>query len=610
MFKTLKGKFTLVYLCLVLTIAVVGLNSVLRLYSLNHSLNNLMVDNYKSINATSKMLAAIEAQDRAITDYVYLQKQDSLDGYNLNSAEFYKWNHIVLNNITEVGEQEQTLKINSTYLEFLNSFSKIQEIRNKGTYSSSMDFYYTNITPIYKSLKQELITLSVLNEKAMFKSKDVVSSSSEASMRFILILSIITVLGGFILSKFFINKYLKPIYLLTENIKAIKEGNLNERASISTGDEIGVLSTEFNNMTERLLVFEQSTTGKLLEEKNRSLAIVKSISDPLIVLDSDYKIILLNEACEDFFDIIESDSVNKHILQIIRSTDLYDHILDIIEKNATYNQKVIVFLYKNKEIFFNIIVTAANDTEKNIKNIVVIFQNITQLKRLENIKSDFISTISHEFKTPLNSLMLGTSLLLDKNIGELNTKQKEIIDAIEEDGSRLTALVINLLQLIKIESDKAIFNFASCSIVGIIDTCYKNFYELAENSEVNLYYEIDENLPKIKVDAEKLTWVLNNLVSNALKFTNAGDEICIMAYAENTNICVSVKDTGIGIPEQYLYKIFDKFVQVEGHDNETRGTGLGLAIAKEIIEAHGGNIKCESKIDEGSIFTFTLPLFQ
>ena len=200
--------------------------------------------------------------------------------------------------------------------------------------------------------------------------------------------------------------------------------------------------------------------------------------------------------------------------------------------------------------------------------------------------------------------------MLDENIGALNPKQKEIIETIEEDGNRLTALVINLLQLIKIESDKSLFNFVPCSIVGIIDDCYKNFYEQAGNNDVNLYYEMDENLPKIKVDSEKITWVLNNLVSNALKFTNAGDEICIIAYADKTNIYVSVKDTGIGIPEQYLNKIFDKFVQVERHDYETRGTGLGLAIAKEIVEAHGGTIKCESKLDEGSIFTFTLPLFE
>ena len=205
--------------------------------------------------------------------------------------------------------------------------------------------------------------------------------------------------------------------------------------------------------------------------------------------------------------------------------------------------------------------------------------------------------------------MLGASLMLDENIGTLNPKQKEIIETIEKDGNRLNDLVINLLQLIKIESNKALFNFGSCSIVGIIDDCCKNFYEQAGNNDVNLSYEMDENLPKIKMDSEKITWVLNNLVSNALKFTNAGDEICIISYADKTNIYVSVKDTGIGISEQYLYKIFDKFVKVEGRDYETRGTGLGLAIAKEIVEAHGGAIKCESRLDEGSIFTFTLPLF-
>ena len=606
MFRTLKGKFTLIYICLVLTIAIVGLNSVLRLYSLSHSLNNLMVNNYKSINAASKMIEAIEAQDRAITDYVYIEKKDSLDVYNLNSAEFYRWNQIALNNITEVGEREQTLKINSTYLQFLNSFSRIQEIRNKGNFSSSMDFYYTNITPIFNNLKKELTALSLINEKAMFQSKDVVSNNSRASMYFILILSIVTVLGGFVLARFFMNKNLKPIYLLTENIKAIKEGNLKQQVSISTEDEIGVLTKEFNNMTERLLIFEQSTTGKLLEEKDRSLTIVKSISDPLIVLDSDYKIILLNKACEEFFGILEGDSINKHIFQTIRNADLYNHILDIIEKKVDYNQKIMAFSSKDNENFFNVIVTDAKDTENNIKTIVVVFQNITQLKQ----KTDFISTISNEFKTPLNSLMLGTSLMLDENIGALNPKQKETIETIEKNGNRLNDLVINLLQLIKLESNKSLFNFAPCSIVGIIDDCCKNFYEQAGNNDVNLTYEMDENLPKIEMDSEKISWVLNNLVSNALKFTNAGDEICIISYADKTNIYVSVKDTGIGISEQYLYKIFDKFVKVEGHDYESRGTGLGLAIAKEIVEAHGGAIKCESRLDEGSIFTFTLPLLR
>ena len=290
----------------------------------------------------------LRLEDRAMTNYVYLQKQDSLDVFNLNSAEFYKWSNTELANITEVGEREQALKINSTYLEFLNSFSKIQEIRNKGNFSSSMDFYYTKVTPIYTNLKQELTALSLINEKAMFKSKTVVLNNSKNSMYFILILSIITVLGGFVLSRFFINKYLKPIYLLTENIKTIKEGNLNQQVSISTQDEIGVLAKEFNNMTKRLLVFEQSTTGKLLEEKNRSLTIVKSISDPLIVLDSNYKIILLNKACEDFFGVLEGDSINKHILQTIRNADLYDHVLDVIEKKASYNQKIIAFLSKDR----------------------------------------------------------------------------------------------------------------------------------------------------------------------------------------------------------------------------------------------------------------------
>jgi signal transduction histidine kinase len=204
--------------------------------------------------------------------------------------------------------------------------------------------------------------------------------------------------------------------------------------------------------------------------------------------------------------------------------------------------------------------------------------------------------------------MMGTDLLLNTNMGGLNDDQLSIASALREDCDRLSTLVSDIMELTKLESGKAIFSIKPCSIVGIIENSYKQFKQIAEKKNIDLEYDANEDLPLVSADFEKITWVLNNLVSNALKYTNSGDDILIRATVKNQQMYISVKDTGVGIPDEYKESIFDKFFQVKGNDFEIRGIGLGLSIAKEIIHTHGGKIWCESKIDLGSSFDFTLNL--
>jgi signal transduction histidine kinase len=206
--------------------------------------------------------------------------------------------------------------------------------------------------------------------------------------------------------------------------------------------------------------------------------------------------------------------------------------------------------------------------------------------------------------------MIGTSLISNQNIGSLNEKQNQIINTIKEDGERLSDLINDLLQLSKIQSNKSIFEMKPNSIEDIILTSVKTFLDQAQNKGVDLSYTIENDLPEVNVDFEKMTWVINNLISNALKHTGFGDKISIKASINKNKMLISVKDTGIGIPQEYQEKIFDKFVQVSEYDSETSGSGLGLAIAKEIVEAHDGEIWCESNLGSGSTFIFTLPLIQ
>ncbi|WPC39807.1 ATP-binding protein [Clostridium sp. JS66] len=609
MIKTLKGKISVVYICLVLMIAIVGFTSVLSFHVISKSIDGLMINNYKSINAVNNMIEAIDVQNMDILNYLN-NEQIGIDSFYKNGDEFYKWYNIEANNITESGEKDYVAKINGDYTKYMVLFSKLQAIKNKQGTDKAFDFYNKQIITLYNNLKVELKGLSSLNEKAMFGGKDKVTNDTIVIMYIILGLSSAAVIGGFFISTFFINKFLKPIYTLTEGIKSVKEGELYKEISVASSDEIGLLSREFNNMTKRLQQFEYSNKGKLLKEKNKSIAIVKSISDPLIVLDTDYKMILLNNACEDIFGIKEEDVLNKHFLEGIRNGELYEYISSVYkEDNEKRSEKIMNIKVNGNDYYFNIISTAIQDRDSKAYGIVVLLQNVTKLKQLEKIKTDFMGTISHELKTPLTSIMMGLSLITDKKIGVLNEKQETIVDTMKDDGERLSSLITELLQLSKIESDKAIFSMEQCSIIGVIENCIKRFNDQALSKEVNLYYEGDEEFPKITIDAEKISWTLNNLVSNALKYVNAGDEISIKAVVKDKKMYISVEDTGVGIPEEYQKIIFDKFVQVKDGDLEMRSSGLGLAIAKEIVEAHGGEIWCESILDIGSKFTFTLPIY-
>ncbi|KGK90092.1 ATP-binding protein [Clostridium sp. HMP27] len=609
MFKTLKFKMAMVYLILVSTTAIVGGISFLNIYTLNKSINGLMVNNYKSISATANMLEVLNEQNSQIYNYIYVNSTSSIDNIHKNINIFYLWYNLESNNITEDSEKELVARINNNYSTYLRLFSQIQETKNLQGIEAASKYYNDNLLPIFNSLKKDLKQLSFINEKAMFKNKEVVTKDAHKSLDTIIFLSVVSVLGGFILSRYSIKRTLKPIYSLRETMKAIKEGNLSQQAPIISEDEIGELTIEFNNMTDRIHKLEESNIGKLLTEKTKSDAIIKSISDPLIVLDSNYKIIRINMACEKFFNIEEASSINKYFLEVIRSGELFDFIYNSSKLDSMNpSQKIIYFNIDEEDYYFNIIVSIVRDSEAKITGIIILLQNVTNLKQLEQIKSDFISTISHEFKTPLTSIMIGASLILDESIGSLNESQHQIINTIQEDGEKLNTLVNNLLQLSKLECSESIFNIMPCSVTSLVNNAISDFCEQACSTKINLYYESKENLPYINADPEKISWVLNNLISNALKYTQAGGNIIITTFTKQNSMYVSVSDTGSGIPEEYHEEIFNRFVQVRGENSDVKGTGLGLAIAKEIVKAHGGEIWCESKLGYGSVFTFTLPL--
>ncbi|MGJ7046134.1 HAMP domain-containing protein [Thermoanaerobacterium thermosulfurigenes] len=284
MIKTLKGKISIVYLVLVVLVLVVGIISGINMYYLSKTIDGLMIDNYKSIKAVNLMNEELENQNNAILTFIYEDRQTAIKQFNQDNSVFYNWYNVEANNITEKNEGNYVDEIKSAYVNFTTSVSYLQGMPPDDKVGM-LNYYNMKIKPNYEHIKDLLNSLAKLNEDAMFKKKTNATLDAKNSMYIILLVTLLAAIFGFIISLIFTNRFLKPMEYLIKSIREVKEGELDQVISIKTDDELGKLAVEFNNMIRRLKQYEESQLGKIIDERNKTLSIVKSINDPLLVLN-------------------------------------------------------------------------------------------------------------------------------------------------------------------------------------------------------------------------------------------------------------------------------------------------------------------------------------
>jgi NtrC-family two-component system sensor histidine kinase KinB len=251
-------------------------------------------------------------------------------------------------------------------------------------------------------------------------------------------------------------------------------------------------------------------------------------------------------------------------------------------------------------------ITAIFGKNRNLSGIIVLLRDVTRLREVEKLKSEFVMAASHALRTPLTGLGMSIDLLLEHSPAGLNEKDLDLLQAAHEEVQRMKTLIDDLLDLSKIEAGQIDLAFEHISVKALFDLVVSVFKNQMDIKEVSLILDVPENLPVLRADLNKITWVLTNLVSNALRYVGKGGRIELIARSAGPYVHLSVRDNGPGIPLEYQSRIFQKFVRVK--EGEPGGSGLGLAICKEIVRAHGGTIWVESAADKGSTFTFSLPI--
>lgn len=402
----------------------------------------------------------------------------------------------------------------------------------------------------------------------------------------------------------FIDKIMEPIIEITEASKKMAMGRLGVRACVKSKDEIGDLADHFNHMADRL----EETIEQLSDSNTKFKALLTSIINPIIAVDNKKNIILLNPAAEKLFNIKAEDAIGKHILEIIRNNQLDEEIERVFEDNIDTQIEINMKdpSEKTLKIYTNLI-KLENDPTKTI-GLVTLIEDITEIRKLEKMRSDFVANVSHELKTPLTSISGFVETLKAGAIEDEEVKNR-FLDIIDIETERLARLIDDILTLSDIENSQHKVLHQEILPSDTLKEIEEMMKPIADNKAIELLTEIDLNLPMIYGNRDWFKQMLINLIDNAIKYTPREGKVQLTAYKRYSNLIISIKDTGIGIPKKDLPRLFERFYRVDkARSRKVGGTGLGLAIVKHIILSFNGKIKVNSEQGKGSEFIIILPI--
>ena len=599
----LKSKIILGYSLPLALVVLVGGWGITNLRRLGKASEAILKENYNSILAAENTIEALERQDSAILLFLLENRARGSQQFRQNQIEFLKWLGRAEGNVTIPGEADIIASIEDAYQDYLTAFFGLQQQNNPTT-----EDYYQTIVPIFEQIRDRSGRLRNINQSAMEAASENAQQISSQAIWSMAIAGATAAGIGLGFSLLLTRRIVRPLTDMTTATEKIAKGEYDIALQVKSKDELGMLAREITTMSQKLKAFRDLNVGKVIVEKQRSDAIVQSIADGIIVVDSELKIIAINPMAANIANVKSMLATNNHFLDVFSDSTLYQHLKNTAEtgKSPQLEDDILTVEREQRTQYYKFAITPVVTEAEEVVGAILLLQDVTKLKELDNLKSEFVATASHELRTPLTGMAMSLNLLAETTEGKLSKSESELLDTAVEDVERLRGLVNDLLDLSKIESGKLKLDFVDVEVNFLLDKAVSALNIQAEQNQVALVkHPLSEDI-KIKADANKIIWVLTNLIANALRYSDSGGEIKIGATSRNSWVEIYVADRGAGIPIEYQGKIFDKFVQVET-EKDVGGSGLGLAICKEMVQAHGGRIWVDSTVGEGSTFTFTVP---
>jgi two-component system, NtrC family, sensor histidine kinase KinB len=598
---TIKTKIALALTFLFVVLLALGGLSSYYLNRLSRDSEAILKDNYISLEYVSTM-------QKALTHY---QDPASLRAFEaaLTKQE---------TNITEQGEATATANLRALF----------DRYRRGGSDSLTR-----------AQMQQALFTIADLNRQATVRKSETAKESAREALQW---LSVVGGLCFLVLFSFIINfpGYIaNPLHELTRGIKQIASRNFEERLHVRSSDEFGELARSFNSMAQKLDEYEHSNLARVLFEKKRIETLIQSMSEGIVGLDEQNRILFANATACRLLGTDEADLLGRYAPDVAAHNDLLRTLIqDVIPQTPgqTANGKLsnvpngtgsdLLKIYDplpanvpgeggGKESYFRkrthrVEVTRTGEEQPQRAGYVIVLENVTTFKELDLAKTNFIATVSHELKTPLASIKMSLKLLDDSRIGTLNTEQTELVGHVRADADRLLNLTSELLNMAQVESGQIQLSMHPTRPADIVRYAVDGLRLQAEQKRITLNIDLAPTLPAVQADPDKASWVLVNFLSNAIRHSPDDSTIDITATTTPDGKAVEfrVRDYGAGIRPEHQARVFDRYFKAPGRHGQASGTGLGLAISSEFIQSMNGLIGLDTSVSPGAAFYFRLPI--
>ncbi|HEY7216791.1 MAG TPA: ATP-binding protein [Candidatus Binatia bacterium] len=603
----LYKKLLLAQAPIAIALAIVGIFSVIVVSYLGSHSQTILKDNYRSVLAAQRMKEAIERMDSGALFIAAGQREKGIEQAEKNRPLFEAELKVQEGNITEAGEKEFTAGLRNAWTDYQVKFARLE--KSAGA-EEAKQLYFAELEAAFYKVKAAADEILAINQDTMVRKSDNVRRTAERMNTITVTVALAALALGLFVSTFLTRRLLQPVSALSEATRKIGEGNFDTRAHVRGNDELAQLARDFNAMAGRLAEYRKSSLGELLQAHLSMQAAIDSLPDPVAVFGVEGNLQNVNQAAESLLGL-RTDGAKEPLKNVDASTRavlerMRSHVLSgkgtFVPRGFEDAVQLTTLL---GDRYFLPRATPVYESRGVIVGATVFLQDVTRLRRFEELKNDVVATIAHEFRTPLTSLRMAVHLCTEQVAGPLTDKQAELLHAAREDCDRLQAMVDDLLDMSRIESGRVELYPLPTPAGMLAENAVEQFQTEADAKGVRLSTNI--TIPEVRVlaDHERVGHIFSNLINNALRHTQRDGSVTLGASVTNGAVRFTVTDTGKGIPKEYQERIFEKFFQVP--ESGPKGTGLGLYIAKEIVRGHGGDIGVESEPGKGSTFWFTLP---
>lgn len=602
----IRQKLLLGFGALFAVLVAAGLVGRWSLHRFSGTIERVFRENYNSVVYAQGMRDAIDALDDHAQSHLHGEVVPTSKTADALISDFENNLACEQKNITLPDEGDLAAELERAWSGSHGYRTNFEKLAQQTGIEQRRVFYRDVLFPLYTRIKQSTQKVIDINVQNMSLENREVREGAKRAETTLYLLIAAGILVGSLVVYLLGRSILTPIQAVTTSAREIEQGNLDLIVPVTSRDEVGQLADTFNRMASRLRELRRTDRAKLVRTQRTTSLALGSLPDAVAIISPEGKIEISNDAAERLFGLHPGQNLTDS--NPTGLTDLFRKAMTEQKPVQARSYDAAIQIFNGSERFFLPSAVPILDEERNLAGVTLVLADVTNLRKLDEMKSGLLAVVSHELKTPLTSIRMATHLLLEERIGTLAPKQQELLTAAKEDADRLYEIIEKLLDIGRIESGKGLLEFKVVHPNQLVNAAIEEARPAYREKNITLESDIPSDLPEVSADADRMSHVFSNLLSNALKYTNAGGRVFVSAQALGQMVQFTVEDNGTGIPAESLPRIFERFYRAPNQPAGRSGVGLGLAIAKEIVEVSGGTISAESTPGAGTRFHFTLPI--